>query len=77
MTMIPTTISPRKVEDLRAEAIAILKRIRDLQAQQLDVYTKYLYDLPTHTLASDVSQEIRNHEEQLDLLIAEYRRRKI
>ena len=69
--------SIRKVEDLRAQAEQLIKRLRALQEKQLDAYSRYLFDLPTNTLASDYTREIRSIEEQLDLLMAEYRRRHI
>jgi len=64
--------NPRKIDNLRAEALLIVAQIRLLQEEQLDTITRYFRGLPTRRLASDVRKEIANLEEKLDLIIAEY-----
>jgi len=62
----------RTIEDLRTRALEITAKIRELQEEQLDTISRYLRGLPTRRLASDARTQIRELEEQLDLLVAEY-----
>lgn len=65
-------VPPRQIDNLRAEALDIVNKLRVLQEEQLDTISRYLRSLPTRRLASDVRKEIEALEERLDLIIAEY-----
>ena len=68
---------PRKIENLHEYAQHLLDRIRYLQEQQIDAYTKKLYRLKLGKLPSDYTKEITELRDELDLLLAEANRRHI
>lgn len=68
---------PRKIENLHEHAQHLLDRIRYLQEQQLDAYTRKLYRLRLGKLPSDYTKEITELRDELDLLLAEANRRHI
>lgn len=74
---ISTYPDPHKITSLRTEALRIIRSIRDLQEEQHDIISRTLHDLPGPRLRSDVRRQIADLEEQLDLLLSEYERRRI
>lgn len=67
---------PRQYTDLYARAQEIIDRIRLLQEQSLDAYTNELYRLRQPKYACDINREIQEQQVELDLLMAEVRRRR-
>jgi len=64
--------NPRTIDDIRAEALRLHKRLMELQAEYAETIICYINDLRHTRLISDIRREVEEINEKLDLLLSEY-----
>ncbi|HRI58357.1 MAG TPA: hypothetical protein PK228_01495 [Saprospiraceae bacterium] len=64
--------NPRTIDDLRAEALRLHKRLMELQTEYAETIICYINDLRHNRLISDIRREVDEINDKLDLLLAEY-----